>query len=36
MTVPEATRVTLVVALFVIVQQTLMLDLRLGRSTPTS
>ena len=34
MTVREATRVTLVVALFVIVQQTLMLDLRLGTVHP--
>lgn len=34
MTVREATRVTLVVALFVIVQQTLMLDLRLGPVHP--
>lgn len=34
MTVREATRVTLVVALFVIVQQTVMLDLRLGTVHP--
>ena len=34
MTVREATRVTLVVALFVTVQQTVMLDLRLGRVHP--
>jgi rod shape-determining protein MreD len=33
-TVREATRVTLVVALFVIVQQTMMLDLRLGTVHP--
>jgi cell shape-determining protein MreD len=33
-TVREATRVTLVVALFVIVQQTVMLDLRLGTVHP--
>jgi rod shape-determining protein MreD len=34
MTVREATRVTLVVALFVTVQQTVMLDLRLGTVHP--
>ncbi len=34
MTVREATRVTLVVALFVMVQQTLMLDIRLGTVHP--